>query len=62
MTKLPSAGLDEECTKCVDAVHKKLAWARLMLENENDPVTITSYLKVITSCVESIAAIKKFNC
>ena len=54
-------GLEEECTKCVDAVHKKMTWARMMLETENDPVTITSYLRVITSCVESIAALKKFN-
>lgn len=54
-------GLEEECTKCVDAVHKKLTWARLMLETESDPVNITSYLRVITGCVESIAALKKFN-
>lgn len=57
----PTLGLEEECIKCVDAVHKKLTWARMMLDTESDPVTITSYLRVITSCVESIAALKKFN-
>lgn len=53
--------VEEECTKCIEAVHRKLSWARLCLESEQDPQLVTSYLKVITSCLEAITVLRKFS-
>lgn len=54
-----STPVDEEFTKCLDVVQKKLAWARSALEVEVDPNVVTSYLKVITACAEAIVTLKK---
>lgn len=53
--------VEEECMRCLEVVHKKMVWARSVLENEQDPNVATSYLKTITSCVEALTALRKFS-
>lgn len=56
-----SVNVEEECVKCLEVVQRKLSWARSALEGEQDPQLVTSYLKVITSCVEAITVLRKFS-
>lgn len=58
----PITDLEEECSKCIETVQKKMAWARLSLERDTDPNVVAAYLKVITGCVETINTLRKFSC
>ena len=56
----PSAyTVEEECTKCVQTILRKMSWARQALESETNPDSVMSYLRVITSCAEAAGVLKK---
>ena len=53
--------IEEECSKCLETVLKKLSWSRLAIESELDPNLVAAHLKVIANCTEAISGLQKFT-
>jgi len=53
--------IEEECSKCLEAVLKTLEWTRSTIETVTDPVLVSAHVKVMTDCAGAIAALQKFT-